>query len=278
MKKLYIALLLPILVACSTNTSTTLTQNVTSITTSQSSNINTISINNSYYSSIDFSKSGTELLKDLEKLLDNTDSTSFTYKKLFDVFRYTDVDPKNPNNGKIISFYSGTPSTESNMNREHTWPDSRGGNIVERDPHVIRPTIKSENSARGNSFFNENASWDPNSFKNEKYRGIAARIIFYAAVKAHTEGLYLIDLKDDPITNTTNNVTNSKWNPTMGKLSTLLKWNLQYDIDATETYRNEVLYTKFKHCRNPFIDNRLLAVKIWGNYNAETREICKDYL
>ena len=227
-----------------------------------------------YYASIDFSKTGTALMKDLETLLDATDNTSFRYSSLFEVFKYTDADPTNLKSGKILSFYSGTPSDRGSMNREHTWPNSRGGFLVEDDPHVTRPTINAENSSRGNSFYNENSSFDPGSFGNNKYRGISARIIFYAAVKAYSEGLYLVDKNDDPQLSSTNSITKKKWNPTMGKLSTLLKWNLEYDIDATETLRNETLYEDYSHCRNPFIDDRDLACKIWGDTNSETRAVC----
>lgn len=229
-----------------------------------------------YYKSIDLTKTGTALMKDLEKLLDDTDNTSFTYSGMFDIFKYSDdANPENPGSGNIVSFYSGKVSTKSSMNREHTWPDSRGGFKLEKDPHVIRPTISSENSARQNFFYNENSSWDPASLNNEKYRGIAARIIFYGAVKAYTEGLYLVDKTNDPQLSSTNSVTGKKWNPTMGKLSTLLKWNLEYDIDDTEILRNEVLYgDRFNHCRNPFIDNRDLACQIWGDTNADTQKVC----
>ena len=231
-----------------------------------------------YYKSIDFTKTGTDLMKALEKLLDDTDNTSFTYNGMFDVFKYTDIDPENPTSGKMLSFYSGKPADRSSMNREHTWPDSRGGSKLEKDPHVIRPTLTSENSSRGNSFYNENGSWDPATFNNAKYRGIAARIIFYGAVKAYTEGLYLVDLSNDPQLSSTNSVTGKKWNPTMGKLSTLLKWNLEYEIDETETIRNDVLYEDFNHCRNPFIDNRDLACQIWGDTNADTQKVCNKNL
>lgn len=218
-----------------------------------------------YYSSVDFSKTGHDLIVELDKLLDKTSNNTFTYKSMFNVFIYSDVDPND--SSKILSFYSGNSATQSQMNREHTWPNSRGGNYVENDPHVIRPTITAENSARGNDFFNEGRSFDPGTFNNLKYRGIAARIIFYAAVKGQDSGLYLVDSVDDPR-------TSSGWNKSMGKLSTLLKWNLEYDIDETEITRNEVLYKQFNHCRNPFIDNRDLACQIYGNTNAETLQVC----
>ena len=60
----------------------------------------------------------------------------------------------------------------------------------------------------------------------------------------------------------------------MGKLSTLLIWNLKYDIDDSELLRNDVLFEKYNHCRNPFIDDRNYACRIWGTTNAATRQAC----
>lgn len=260
----------------SSNSSLNSRESITSLSSSFSSSNSTWENSEveKYYVNIDFSLTGTKLLASLEKLLDSTDNETFTYKGLFDVFKYSDADPDNVNSGYIVSFYSGNKAKEGSMNREHTWPNSRGGFLLEKDPHVIRPTINAENSARGNSFFNENGSWDPASFDNPKYRGIAARIIFYGACKAYSEGLYLVDKTDDPRLSSTNSITKKNWNPTMGKLSTLLKWNLEYDIDDTEILRNDVLYNKFNHCRNPFIDNRDLACQIWGDTNDETAKVC----
>lgn len=220
-----------------------------------------------YYKGISSSLTGRDLLLALDDLLDSTARfTGFTYKKLFKYFIYTDAyDYENIGNNEIASFYSGKKSyNDTNlMNREHVWPNSRGGSVVENDPHMTRPTIKAENSARGNDFFNESpTSWDPASFNNEKYRGIAARIIFYCAVKGQESGLKLVDYKTD-----------STANKSMGRLSTLLKWNIDYPVDDSELLRNNYL-ASLNWCRNPFIDDRNYACKIWGNTNDTTRTLC----
>ena len=214
-----------------------------------------------YYNQISDELRGKDLLLQLDNLLDSTShpTINFTYKGLMsEVFPYTDG-----KDGKLYAFYRGTLASSGSMNREHVWPNSRGGNYVERDPHMVRPTLTSDNSGRGNAFYNESGNYDPGEFGAYQYRGICARIIFYCAVKAQENGLNLVDKNTD-----------STSNKSMGKLSTLLKWNLEYDIDATETQRNDVLYTKFKHNRNPFIDDRNYACKIWGDTNAETRGVC----
>lgn len=214
-----------------------------------------------YYNQISDELRGKDLLLQLDNLLDSTShpTINFTYKGLMsEVFPYTDG-----KDGKLYAFYRGTLASSGSMNREHVWPNSRGGNYVERDPHMVRPTLTSDNSGRGNAFYNESGNYDPGEFGAYQYRGICARIIFYCAVKAQENGLNLVDKNTD-----------STSNKSMGKLSTLLKWNLEYDIDATEIQRNDVLYTKFKHNRNPFIDDRNYACKIWGDTNAETRGVC----
>lgn len=214
-----------------------------------------------YYNQISDELRGKDLLLQLDNLLDSTShpTINFTYKGLMsEVFPYTDG-----KDGKLYAFYRGTLASSGSMNREHVWPNSRGGNYVERDPHMVRPTLTSDNSGRRNAFYNESGNYDPGEFGAYQYRGICARIIFYCAVKAQENGLNLVDKNTD-----------STSNKSMGKLSTLLKWNLEYDIDATEIQRNDVLYTKFKHNRNPFIDDRNYACKIWGDTNAETRGVC----
>ncbi len=219
-----------------------------------------------YYSGISEDLTGQSLLEALDRLIDQR-KKSFSYDGMFTQFVYTDAaDFENLGNGKITSFYSGNASTKGSMNREHTWPKSRGGDIIDNDPHMVRPTITNENSQRGNDFYNESPlSFDPAYFGVNKYRGIAARIMFYCAVQEWENGLKLVDK------------TNDSWsdsNRTMGKLSTLLKWNIQYPVDDTELLRNNCLYEKYNHCRNPFIDDRNYACKIWGNTNDETRMIC----
>ena len=52
-----------------------------------------------------------------------------------------------------------------------------------------------------------------------------------------------------------NNLTSNTTAPYMGKLSTLLLWNSEDPVDDFERNRNDVIYTKYQHNRNPFIDH-----------------------
>lgn len=226
-----------------------------------------------YYSTIDFSQKGTSLLGQLQTLNGKKRTKTVGYKNMGRYYDETDGDPNQ--SGNLICFYSGASEPFSgsfggSINREHVWPNSRGGNQVEGDIHMPRPTLVSENGSRGNSFYVEGAKggsygWDPamESFGKEIYRGISARIIFYCVVAS--SNLKLVDTTNDQASNNS-----------MGKLSDLLKWNLEYPIDATEIRRNDAAMD-IQGNRNPFIDDRTLPCKIWGDYNSNTREVCAKY-
>ena len=226
-----------------------------------------------YYKDVDNSKQGNDLLNELRKLNNTKRKKTVGYKKLGDYYLQTDGDPDNPSN--VICFYSGASvkfsgSFSGSVNREHVWPNSRGGSAVEGDLHMTRPTLSSENGSRGNAFFVEggksgSTGWDPamESFGKEYYRGITARIIFYCTIASSS--LTLIDKNND-----------SASNKTMGKLSDLLEWNYKYDIDATEIRRNEAVMG-IQGNRNPFIDDRSYAFRVFKNYSSDTKQVCSKY-
>lgn len=224
-----------------------------------------------YYKSIDFSSYST-IKSQLQRLNSSKRTKTVGYGNMPSKFYQTDYDPKDKS--KIIGFYTKNSAVYSgNMNREHVWPNSRGGGSIESDIHVIRPTFTKDNSSRGNSFYVEGlktsqSGWDPYAAGMlEQSRGYAARIIFYSCIA--NSNLNLVD---------TNNITSgsSGYTNTMGKLSDLLRWNLQYAVDVTELNRNNGA-EDLQGNRNPFIDNPYLACAIWGNYNANTRAICAEY-
>ena len=61
----------------------------------------------------------------------------------------------------------------------------------------------------------------------------------------------------------------------MGKLSDLLKWNINYPVLDREKTRNEGA-EYLQGNRNPFIDHPEYACKIWGNTNSTTKSICDN--
>lgn len=240
--------------------------------------INVDPVAQDYYKNISKTATGSELANQLKTLVNKNRCTT-GYGSLWSYYPYCDADPDNPKSGKIIAFYRGTPATQGEMNKEHVWPNSRGGNLVEGDPHMTRPTLTKDNSSRGNSFYVENMcsttdGWDPKmDGLNESFRGDSARIIFYAAIAKYGT-LKLVDKNND-----------STGNQSMGKLSDLIKWNFEYPISKYERFRNEVLSgersvngSDYDFNRNPFIDDRTLPCRIWGDTNSETQRLCQMYL
>ena len=231
-----------------------------------------------YYKNIPATLSGSELGNALSSLVNKNRCTT-GYGALWGYYPYCDADPDNPTSDKIIAFYRGTPATQGQMNKEHVWPNSHGGNLVEGDPHMTRPTLNSDNSSRGNSFYVEGMAhtadgWDPKADgMNENYRGDSARIIFYAAIVKYGT-LKLVD-----------KTKGSSGDYSMGKLSDLIKWNYEYPVSKYEILRNEVLSgersvkgSNYTFNRNPFIDDRTLPCKLWGDTNEETKRLCAMYV
>ena len=223
-----------------------------------------------YYNGINSSLDGEALLDSLRDLNYRKRQSQVGYNSMVNYFGQTDKE-----NGYILSFYSGNRITRnSDITREHVWPNSHGGDLVEDDIHMVRPCLKSENNSRGNSFFVEGMAteydgWDPGAveFGDFTYRGDAARIIFYCVVACDEFELLDVDK---------NHTTSQNNDNKMGKLSDLLKWNALYAVANREKIRNEAA-EKLQGNRNPFIDHPEYACKIWGKYNEKTDAVCKQY-
>ena len=163
-----------------------------------------------------------------------------------------------PGTTEGISGNGATTTTVGSCNREHTWPKSRGGNISEKDPFMVRPSLTSENSSRGNNFYGVGSrEWDPASCGYEGARGEAARIILYTA----TAYMGQLELSNNPNDSTANH--------TMGTLKSLLEWNATYPVSDMEKQINNYL-CKSGYGRNPFVDHPEYANYIWDNAGVRT--------
>lgn len=231
-----------------------------------------------YYDTIGDGLEGTQLRDALNALNTLKKVKSFSYGDLrYNIYDHTEIDWTDKDNqaGKMFSFYtndyiSTTWDGGTTWNREHVWPNSLGGGKVDGDIFMTRPTSTRINSERGNKFYGTDSStYDPGKYE-VNYRGVAARIIFYCAI-ADTS-LSLVD-------------ATSGGNNQMGKLSDLLRWNLEYLPDTSwdapltlriEQNRNKMVYSdpNSQGNRNPFVDHPSYACKIWGKTNSETRRIC----
>lgn len=248
-----------------------------------------------YYNSIDDSKSGNALLTDLRSLNLSKRQSTVGYSSMGTTpsgqFKYTDYDTNyvqydsngQPYGTRISSFYTYTSATS--WNREHVWPNSHGGGsggdagspYPDADIHMPRPTISSENSSRGNSFFVEDMNhssngWDPYAAGySEQSRGEAARITFYCCLV--NSKLILAPNNTSP--SGTDSVTGQSFGSghTMGNLETLIKWNINYAVTQREKNRNEGA-EYLQGNRNPFVDHPEYACKIWGNVNSKIKSMC----
>lgn len=235
----------------------------------------------SYYSTITDSMSGSTLLSALQSLNASKRKKTIGYSAMgtsasSSCYVYTDYDPNyttTDSNGqtygtKVLSFYTKTSSTD--WNREHVWPNSHGGGskgsstgtLVDSDVYMPRPTISSENSSRGNSYYVEGMNhssngWDPKTAGYAEWvRGECARIILYCVVANTSLSL-------------NNNTSSSTPDAAMGKMETLIKWHYAYSPSEYEINRNNG-GQYLQGNRNPFVDHPEYVSRIWGVSSGPT--------
>lgn len=168
--------------------------------------------------------------------------------------------------GYVPFYHNEAHGKDESCNREHTWPNSRGGgknaggNEIEEDPYMVRPTLTKDNSDRGNNFYGiGSAEWDPASCGFEGARGESARVIFYVATKyGKSHGLTL-----------SNNPGDAASKKTMGTLKYLVEWNRKYPVTDMEKQINNNL-EKAGFGRNPFVDHPEYAEFIWTTTGVQT--------
>ena len=236
----------------SSNTSTS-----TSTSTTSSSSTSSSTPSGDPVWNINISLRGAEFRNALQTIMNGKRTRTTTYSDCKSVGARAAAYP-NANSSTFVPFYHDTSrlATFSECNREHTWPNSRGTGTEGpgADPFIIRPTLTSENTDRGNKFYGTGSSeWDPASCGFEASRGESARVILYAATMYYKEGLSL-----------SNNPGDSTGKKTMGTLSTLLAWNTKYAPTPIEIQVNNYLSNQ-GYGRNPFVDHPEYASYIWNN-------------
>ncbi|MGL5818817.1 MAG: endonuclease [Phycicoccus sp.] len=217
-------------------------------------------------------KGGAELKTALHDIIDN--QTRLGYDQVWDALRDTDQDPGNSAN--VRTLYSGLSLSKTvnggdadDWNREHVWPQSRGGFDTSTGPgtdvHSLRPEDVTVNSDRGNKDFDLGGSAvsqcsscrsDGDSFEPPAaVRGDVARMLFYMAVRYNgDDGFEDLEL-DDGV---------GAPAPLLGDLSVLLEWNAADPVDSFEMRRNDRIYETWQGNRNPFVDHPEWAASIWS--------------
>nr|WP_258396040.1 endonuclease [Streptomyces sp. Amel2xB2] len=210
-------------------------------------------------------KTGEELKTALHGII-SKGVTKLSYDEVWDALKETDKDPDN--SGNVILLYSGESESADNngggvdqWNREHTWAKSHGDFGTSAGPgtdvHHLRPANVKVNSIRGNKDFDEGGEevegapgnkTDDDSFEpRDEVKGDVARMILYMDVRYEGDDEY-------PDLEANDKVDNGSA-PNIGKLSVLKKWSDEDPPDKFEQNRNQVIFDKFQHNRNPFVDH-----------------------
>ncbi|TVR49850.1 MAG: hypothetical protein EA425_11255 [Puniceicoccaceae bacterium] len=241
-----------------------------------------------YYEGLD-GKTGASLEAALREII--ADHTVIPY--ITEPYRVLDADFSQT--GNILLIFSGFSvpfgSFPVDWNREHIWPRSRGVGDVgpdHSDLHAFRPINPSVNSARSNLPFGRASPFLPGYLPPGSYplaplvardstaweppdddKGRVARAIFYMAVRydgsePNTENLRLTN--SPPLS--------GPWGNTMGYLDDLIEWNRRHPPESAERRRNQQIFARYQHNRNPFVDHPDLAeavflsasVPSWGRW------------
>ena len=148
---------------------------------------------------------------------------------------------------------NGQRPDQTDMNVEHTWPQSRGADSgdARSDLHHLFPVIPSVNSRRSNNYFGvvTDPSWEEAGSKygrgandetlfepRDAHKGDVARAIFYFAV------MYEGDIIPE-------------------EEAILRAWHAQFPPDGADRARNNRVAQR-QRSRNPFVDFPELVEKI----------------
>jgi hypothetical protein len=239
-----------------------------------------------YYDSLE-GLSGAALKQALQNIIANPAVVrAQNYGDVTDILKVADQNPLNSN--QVWLMYVETPrakldfqTTSSSVglwNREHIYPQSRGGfaNATDDipdginvwlptsaddiaaghgDAHHIRAEDGPENTSRSNRDYGLTGYNGPSGTQGS-WKGDVARSVFYMAVRYNALSVVNGDIPDTTVGQ-------------LGDLASLLTWNHSDPRDDFEMNRNNYIYT-WQYNRNPFIDYPALADYIWGANFGQT--------
>ena len=237
-----------------------------------------------YYTTIN-ALSGSTLKQALQDIIADPNVVhAHTYGDVEFILKVSDINPANSSQvwlmyveqPKSIIDYQTSSSNIGVWNREHIYPQSRGGfqdgtfsfadginvwlptnanDILSGhgDAHHIRAEDGSENSLRSNKNYantNTATTYAGPTGTQGSWKGDVARALMYMAVRYNALNV----VNGDPAETPSGNI---------GDLATLLAWHQQDPPDDFEMNRNNYIYT-WQLNRNPFIDKPDLASYIFG--------------
>ena len=234
---------------------------------------------------------GADLLSQVKDVVKVRTATSYDY--LFDVYADSDVD----SSGRLIDIYSNTtnftPTTKrcgsysaegGCWNREHTipkswWPGDEKTNQG-ADPFIVMASDGYVNNRRSNyalGIVGSTTYVSNNSFSklgspasqysagapsivfepNDMYKGDLARAVFYAVAAYSTNSWTSGDGSRIFSSSGVNGLTSYARN-------LFIKWHNEDPVSEWELKRNDAIYLRHCHNRNPFIDHPEWVETIWG--------------
>ena len=237
-----------------------------------------------YYKNLNINKPIEDVKKDLSNII-NTGVNRRTYDQIYNDITITDKDPNNPNNVICmytgVSYPKGTSGNDRLWNREHVWAKSHGFPEEKFDAysdlHHLRASEKAINSTRSDLDFDDVENYTgtiaSDSYGNRwisakcfeprnEVKGDIARMLLYMTIKYYDGGIVLTLTDSIPTTRTSEGIGS------LGKLSTLIKWNYLDPVDDSERKRHEEAYNIQKN-RNPFIDHPEFVDLLYPNSYGE---------
>jgi len=239
----------------------------------------------SYYNSL-ATTSGEGLKTAIQNIIADPNTVrAHTYGDVWAILKEADQDPTNnlsvwllyTEQGRAKSLQQTGSTNVGTWNREHVYPQSRGGfsdgtstssdgidvyvnssanDILHghSDAHHLRASDFSENSSRSNKDYG--AEYSGPTGNQGSWKGDVARSIFYMAIRYNAL---------DVVAGNPDNSTVGQ----LGDLDSLIVWHRRDPPDDFEMNRNNVIYNWQKN-RNPFIDLPELVEYIWGDKIDET--------
>lgn len=234
-----------------------------------------------YYATLE-GLSGTALKQAIQDIIANPSVVhAHNYGDIIDILKTADQNPKNSNEVWLMYVeqsrskleFQDTGINTGKWNREHIYPQSRGGftdgtesipdginvwlptdanDILagHADAHHLRAEDGAENSLRSNKDYGLTGYNGPSGTAGS-WKGDVARSVFYMAVRYNALSVVNGDIADTTVGQ-------------LGDLASLLTWNSLDPSDDFEMNRNNYIYT-WQVNRNPFIDYPDLANYIWGS-------------
>ena len=241
-----------------------------------------------YYNDVNLNLTGITLKEELATKIISTHTRFLFYDQVWGASKATDVNPINSAQVLLIYGYeNGSDSDVTNdrergidnnsgssgdWNREHVFSQSLGVPPLSdtgpgSDAHHLRPADAQRNSSRNNRKFTAgsgvvseaqaNGGWYP----GDEWKGDVARMMMYMYVRYGDRCL------------PTNISFGDNSSTPDDMIDLFLQWNAEDPVSDFErqrnTYHENTTNQNAQGNRNPFIDNPILATRIWGGQEAE---------